>query len=94
MISLLIAFAVLVAVIAIFATTRVGKQLAVRIGLRDRVAGAAPSRDVEFLLERCGGDRAEALRRVAAESERFPALGEADHYRRAIRRILQEQKGG
>ncbi|MBK7949949.1 MAG: hypothetical protein IPK00_14650 [Deltaproteobacteria bacterium] len=92
MISLLMTVVVLVAVVAIFATTPVGKRLAVGLGLRDHVAGAAPSRDVEFLLERCGGDRAEALRRVAAERERFPALGEADHYRRAIRRILQEQK--
>lgn len=92
MLSLLMALAVLVAVVAIFATTPIGKRLAVGLGLRDHVAGAAPSRDVEFLLERCGGDRAEAHRRVAAERERFPALGEADHYRRAIRRILLEQK--
>lgn len=92
MISLLMLLVVLVAVVAIFATTPVGKRLAVGLGLRDHVAGAAPNRDVEFLIERCGGDRTEALRRVAAERERFPALGEADHYRRAIRRILQEQK--
>ena len=90
MLTLRRALVVLAAVVAIFATTPLGKRLAVGIGLRDHVAGAAPSGDVEFLLERCGGDRAEALRRVAAERERFPALGEAEHYRRAIRRLLAE----
>lgn len=93
MLTLLMALVVLAAVVAIFATTPVGRRLAVRIGLRDRVAGAAPTQDVEFLIARCGGDRAEARRRVDAERERFPALAEADHYRRAIRRILQEQQG-
>ncbi|MFO0691045.1 MAG: hypothetical protein U0900_20270 [Myxococcota bacterium] len=94
MLTLLMALVVLAAVVAIFATTPLGKRLAVGVGLRDHVAGAAPSRDVEFLLERCGGDRAEARRRIDAERERFPALGEADHYRRAIRRILEEQRRG
>jgi hypothetical protein len=92
MITILMALAILVAVAAIFSTTPIGRRLAVRVGLRDHVAGAASSEDVAFLMTRCGHDRAEALRRVAAERERFPALGEAEHYRRAIRRILQEQR--
>ena len=81
---------VLAAVLAIFATTRVGRRVAVRIGLRNYVAGAASSEDVEFLVHRCGNDRVEARRRVAAERERFPDLSEADHSRRAIRRLLAE----
>lgn len=93
MLTLLMALVVLAAVVAIFATTPAGRRLAVGIGLRDHVAGAAPRSDVDFLLARCGGDQAEARRRVEAERERFPALPEADHYRRAIRRILQEQQG-
>lgn len=83
---------VLAAVLAIFATTPLGRRVAVRIGLRDHVAGAARSEDVDFLLQRCGNDRVEALRRVAAERDRFPDLTEADHYRRAIRRLLAESK--
>jgi hypothetical protein len=92
MLSAVMGLVVLAAVLAIFATTRVGRRVAVRIGLRDHVAGAASSEDIDFLVHRCGNDRVEALRRVAAERERFPALSEADHYRRAIRRILAESK--
>ena len=45
--------------LAIFATTRPGRELAKRIGFRDHVAGAASSEDVGYLLEACRGDRAE-----------------------------------
>jgi hypothetical protein len=92
MLSAVTGLVVLTAVLAIFATTPAGRRLAVRIGLRDHVAGAANSEDVGFLLQRCGNDRVEALRRVAAERERFPDLSEADHYRRAIRRLLAESQ--
>ena len=92
MLSAVMGLVVLAAVLAIFATTTVGRRVAVRIGMRDHVAGAASSEDVGFLLQRCGDDRVEALRRVAAERERFPDLSEADHYRRAIRRLLGETK--
>jgi len=92
MVTAVMGLVVLAAVLAIFATTRVGRRVAVRIGLRNHVAGAASSEDVDFLVHRCGNDRVEALRRVAAERERFPALSEADHYRRAIRRLLAESK--
>lgn len=85
------ALIVLAAVVAIFATTKPGRRIMLSLGLRDRVAGAAPTSDVEFLLARCGGDPGEAARRVASERERFPALSEAEHYRRAIRRVLGEQ---
>lgn len=90
MLKTLMGLAVLVAVLAIFATTKRGRRLGARIGLRKRIVGAAPGEDVEFLLQRCRGDHAEVARRIAAERDRFPALTEADHYRRAIRRLLAE----
>jgi hypothetical protein len=77
--------------LAVFATTRAGRELRKRIGLRDGVPGAAPHRDVEFLIEACGGDRDEAARRVAFEQAQLPDLTEAEHYRRAIRRVLAER---
>lgn len=92
MLSVLSALVVLAVVLAIFATTPAGRRIAVRLGLRDWVAGAASSEDVAFLLGRCGDDRAEMARRLEAERVRFPALTEAEHCRRAIRRILQEQR--
>jgi hypothetical protein len=92
MLSAVTGLVVLAAVLAIFATTKAGRRVGVRIGLRDHVAGAASSEDVDFLLHHCGNDRVEALRRVTAERERFPDLCEADHYRRAIRRLLSESK--
>ncbi len=82
---------VLAATLAIFATTRPGHALRKRIGLRDGVPGAAPHRDVAFLIDACGGDRDEAARRVASEQARVPDLTEAEHYRRAIRRALAER---
>jgi hypothetical protein len=90
MLSAVTGLVVLAAVLAIFATTRIGRRVAVRIGLRDHVAGAASSEDVGFLLRRCGNDRVEVARRVAVERDRSPDLSEADHYRRAIRRLLAE----
>lgn len=88
------ALLVLAGVVAIFATTGPGRRVMLALGLRDRVAGAAPQRDVDFLLARCGGDPVEAARRVAVERERYPALSEAEHHRRAIRRVLAERAEG
>ena len=90
MVSIAMGLVVFAAVLAIFATTTPGRRLVAKLGLRGPVAGGAPGEDVEFLLQRCRGDAAEVARRVAAERERFPALTEADHYRRAIRRLLAE----
>ena len=80
-----------VGTIAIFATTRAGRDLRKRLGFRDGVPGAAPKDDVQFLLDACGGDRGEVERRLAAERERLPALTEAEHYRRAIRKVMAER---
>ena len=87
---LILAIAI-VGTLGVFATTRSGRALLKRIGLRRYVPDAAPARDVEYLLAACGGDRAEAERRLEAERARYPALGEPDHYRRAIRRVLAER---
>lgn len=90
MLSVVTALVVLVAVVAIFGTTKPGRRVAAAIGLRTDFAGAAISEDVGFLLGRCGNDPVEVARRVEAERARFPDLSEADHYRRAIRRLLGE----
>jgi hypothetical protein len=76
------------ATLAIFATTGRGREIAKRIGFRDRVKGAAPSEDVAFLLSACGDDPKEAARLVALERSQYSDLSEADHYRRAIRKII------
>jgi hypothetical protein len=78
--------------IAIFATTRRGREIAKRIGFRDRVAGAASSEDVEYLLSACHDDRAQLKRRIEAEREHYPELTEAEHYRRAIRKVFAERE--
>lgn len=94
MVSVLTALVVLVLVLAVFATTKPGRRLVAALGLRTDFAGAASSEDVDFLLGRCGNDPVEVARRIAAERERFPDLSEADHYRRAIRRLLSESGTG
>lgn len=90
--TLLLLVVALLATLAVFATTRRGREIAKRIGLRDRVPGAARSEDVQFLLDACGGDWAEVERRLERERSRLPDLSEADHHRRAIRRILAERE--
>lgn len=75
----------------VFATTRPGREIGKRIGLRDHVPGAASSDSVEFLRSACEGDRAEVERRLAIERERYPDLTEQEHYRRAIRKRLAER---
>ena len=84
---------VAIGTLAVFATTARGRELGKRIGLRDHVKGAAPSEDVKFLLAACNGDADEAARRVEAERNRFSELTEAEHYRRAIRKVLAEREG-
>ena len=91
--AVMIVFAVL-ATVAIFATTRPGKELAKRIGFRDRVPGAAPSGDVAYLLDCCDGNRNEVERRLSVERDRYPDLTEAEHYRRAIRKVFAERAQG
>jgi len=78
--------------LAIFATTPPGRRVLKRIGLRDLVSDAAPSEDFDYLLSACDGDRAELDRRVALERTRFPDLSEAEHFRRAIRRVFDERR--
>jgi len=76
--------------IAVFATTKPGREIAKRIGFRDHVPGAATSEDIAYLLSACHDDRALLERRVEDERQRFPALTEAEHYRRAIRKVMSE----
>ncbi|MBJ18988.1 MAG: hypothetical protein GY910_06100 [bacterium] len=81
-----------VVTLAIFLTTTAGRKILKRIGLRDRVPDAASSEDLAYLLSACGGDRNELDKRVSIERERFPGLSEADHFRRAIRKVFAERK--
>lgn len=85
--GLLLIVAIL-ALVGIFATTRTGRALLVRTRLRDRIPGAAPREDVDYLISLCGGDANEASRRVEAERAQVPDLPEAQHYRRAIRKSM------
>ena len=79
--------------LGVFATTRSGHALLKRLGFRRYVPGSAPARDVEYRRSLCGGDPAEADERLEAERSRYPALGEAEHYRHAIRRALVARDG-
>jgi len=80
-----------VATIAVFATTKPGHEIAKRIGFRDHVPGAASSEDVAFLLSACHDDWAAVERRIDVERRRYPDLTEAEHYRRAIRKVFAER---
>jgi hypothetical protein len=79
------------ATIAIFATTKPGREIAKRIGFRDHVSGAASSEDVAYLLSACHDDHAAVERRIDAEGRHYPDLTEAEHYRRAIRKVFAER---
>jgi hypothetical protein len=81
-----------VATLAIFATTRHGRELAKRIGFRDHVKGAASREDVAYLCDACSGDLGEVARRIELERRRVPELSEAEHYRRAIRKVFAERQ--
>ena len=78
--------------LAIFGTTTAGREILKRIGLRDRVPGAASSEDVAYLLSACGGDREELERRIDKERALFPVITEAEHYRRAIRKAFADRE--
>lgn len=78
--------------LAIFATTSAGREIAKRIGFRDHVPGAASSEDVAYLLSACDGDRAALKERIEAERLRYPDQTEAEHYRRAIRKVFAERE--
>ena len=86
--TLLIAIA---GTLAVFATTNAGREFAKRIGLRDWVPGAAGAEDVAYLLSACDGDRERVESRISRERARFPELTEAEHYRRAIRKVMAER---
>lgn len=88
MIGVLTALVVAAAVVAIFAATRSGQAVIVRLGLRRFQKGAAPEADVAFLLRACGGDAAEVEARLAAVRDRHPEWNEAQLYRRAIRTYM------
>jgi hypothetical protein len=92
--SLLILVVAIVVTIAIFATTTTGREIAKRIGFRDHVSGAATSEDVAYLLSACQGDRVKLETRIEAERVRYPDLTEAEHYRRAIRKVFAERESG
>lgn len=76
------------ATLAIFATTTRGRQIIKRMGFRDHVPGAASTEDDNYLLAAGAGDRQELERRIAIERECYPELTEAEHYRRAIRKVF------
>jgi len=81
----------IVGTVALFATTRSGREIMKSIGFRDRVPGAAPTEDVAYLAQLCG-DAEDVERRLTVERERFPDLTEAEHYRRAIRKARAERE--
>jgi hypothetical protein len=82
---------VLVAIIAIFATTPAGKRLSVRLGLNLSCKGRAPQEDHDYLLRVCNGDFTELGERLTAARRNNPEMTEAEVYRRAIRVYLQSK---
>ena len=89
--GLLLGLAVL-ALLGVFATTRRGRSLLVHTPLRDRVPGAAPREDVDWLRQLCDGDAGEARRAIDQEREQTPDLSEAQLYRRAIRKRMRARE--
>ena len=89
---LVILMLAVVATIAVFATTKPGREIAKKIGFRDHVPGAATSEDVAYLLSACHNDHAALERRVETERQRYPDLTEAEHFRRAIRKVIAERE--
>ena len=90
--TFLILLLAIAATLAIFATTTTGRALTKRLGFRDRVPGAASSDDMAYLLKACDGDTAELKRRISVESERYPEMTEAEHVRRAIRKVFNARE--
>ena len=87
----LVVLAALVAVVAIFLTTRRGKQISTQLGLKMPGKGRAPQEDHDYLLRVCGGDVNELKRRLDATRMNNPELSEAGAYRRAIREHLKDK---
>lgn len=87
----LTALLVLVAIIAIFATTPAGKGIAARLGLNLSRKGRAPKEDHDYLLRVCNGDFDELGDRLAAARRTNPDMSEAEVYRKAIRAHLRNK---
>jgi len=82
------------AVLAVFLTTDRGRRLGGRLGIPARLGRGGVDPDTRrYLLDACGGDRREMVRRVEAERRRYPALDEASLYRRAVRTAMNERGG-
>lgn len=90
--NVLIAVVVLLLVLAIYLTTPGGQRLLSALGLHRFVKDAAPAEDRAYMLRVCGGDHAEVERRLQSERARNDALSEAQVYRKAIRRLMNERK--
>lgn len=82
---------VIVAVAAIFLTTRRGKEISAQLGLEMPGKNKVPEEDRDYLLRVCGGDVEELQRRLAATRKNNPELSEAGAYRRAIREHLKDK---
>ena len=83
---------VLGVVIAIFLTTRKGKEISSQLGLELPGKGRVPREDHEYLLRVCGGDVNQLRRRLDATRMSNPELSEAGAYRRAIREHLNKSE--
>ena len=77
--------------VAVFLTTRRGREVASRLGLHIPGKGAAPKEDHDSLLRVCGGDIDELKRRLDQTRKNNPELNEAGAYRRAIREHLKNK---
>lgn len=82
---------VLVAIVAIFATTPAGKRIAAEFGLNFSRKGRAPQEDHDYLLRVCNGDFDELGNRLSAVRRNNPDMSEAEAYRKAIRAHLQNK---
>ena len=80
---------VLVAIVAIYATTPAGKRLANQFGLNLSRKGRAPQEDLDYLLRVCSGNVEKVGERLAAARRSNPDMTEAEAYRKAIRAHLK-----
>ncbi len=79
------------AVLAIYSTTASGQRLISRLGFDSLDRSGPPREDREYLLGVCGGDMTEVQRRLDAEHRRNANLSEAEIYRKAIRRYMNNR---
>lgn len=82
---------VLVAIVAIFATTPAGKRITDRLGLNLSRKGRVPPEDLDYLLRVCNGDADEMGKRLAEARRNNPDMSEAEAYRKAIRAQLRNK---